>query len=71
MAVGERGSASPSTAVGGSHSLASLPSGDNVNDLAVTTPEGEATAAPLKPKRKKRVNTTLVSISMVVLIQNN
>jgi len=67
MGVGGSASASPSIAAGGSHSPASLPSGDNVNDQAVTMPEAEGTAAPLKPKRKKRVNTTSVCISTVVL----
>lgn len=59
MGIGGSGSVSPS-----SHSLASQPSGDNINGQAVPVPEDEPIAA-LKPKRKKRVNTTSVSILMV------
>lgn len=57
----DMGVGGPSTAAGGNHLPASLPSGDNVNGQAVPVLESEPIAAPLKPKRKKHVNTTLVS----------
>ena len=55
--------------MGGIQSLVSLPSGDNINDQADSVPGAEPIAA--KPKRKKRVNTTSVCISMVIFRAKN
>ena len=57
----DMGDGGSSMSMGGGHPLQLPPPADSANGQAVSVPEGELIAAPVKTKRKRRVNTTSVS----------